>query len=475
MPREEQEVPTKRGGDPPPPPPSPAPGEHGHRQARTTACQRQQSARTMAQNETRPVGIGATSSPPTTIHDRSVRANNPMHRKPDHFSGAGTAAGISTMMDTAPVMRGGTDSTSPPPDLSQDTTALPSSPLLLSPNEVARSSTMPPPDNHEDDEEDTGGVAMDGFRPVEGGGGLQPLPPPGYIAAPPSLLAPPASPSRQVNPFEVLRTASSEREASPVLRAPTMALLAITTLRSIVDAGFDEVFGDTGDRNGNDTRFRLRTLFHKGAHLVDTMIYEEREENSRLVTRIESQLNLVNEVRRETSNLITRVESQLDQILQRLPMQLNNHLVAVEHVVGALQDVRPVLGDLRHRQLTKIWGDIGKVQEGIEELKPDFCQGLDDMNLRVDDILTRMGKPLAHDTPCWDISPPVAARADGMHVKGDDTSMARPNTVPPMVAPVLRTEDVSGTEEGPACGGMGVTPHTGQRWVSGDTSGECTP
>jgi hypothetical protein len=254
-----------------------------------------------------------------------------------------------------------------------------------------------------------------------------------------------------------------------------MAPPAVATLRAIVDAGFDEVFGNARDRNGDDTRFRLRTLFCKGAHLVDTMIYEVREENSRLGTRIESQLDLVNEVRRETSHLITRVESQLDQILQRLPMQLNNRLVAVEHAVGALQDVRPVLDDLRHRQLTKIWGDIGKVQEGIEELKPEFCQGLDDVNLRVDDILTRMGKPLAHDTPCRDISPPIAGRADGTHVKGDDTSMARPNTVPHVVAPILRTDDVSGTEEGPARGGIGVTPHTGQRWASGDTSGEYTP
>ena len=108
-------------------------------------------------------------------------------------------------------------------------------------------------------------------------------------------------------------------------------------------------------------------------------------------------------------------------------------------------------------------------------MKPEFCQGLDDVNLRVDDILTRMGKPLAHDTPCRDISPPVAGRADGTNIKEDVTSMARPNPVPPMVAPVLRTEDVSSTEEGPAHGGMGVTPHTGQRWASGDTSGEYMP
>jgi hypothetical protein len=187
-----------------------------------------------------------------------------------------------------------------------------------------------------------------------------------------------------------------------------MAPPAIATLWDIVDAGFDEVFGDAGDPDSNDDRFRLRILFCKGAHLVDTMIYEVREENSCLVTRIESQLDLVNEVRRETSHLITRVESQLDQILQRLPMQLNDRLVAVEHAVGALQDVRPALDDLRHRQLTKIQGDIGKVQEEIEELKPEFYQGLDDVNLRVDDILTRMGKPLAHDTPCRDTSPPVA-------------------------------------------------------------------
>jgi hypothetical protein len=196
MPRKEREVPIKKGWRPPPtPPPFPAPGEHGHRQARTTARQRQQSARTTAQNKPCPVGIGATSSPPTTIHDRSICASNRMHRRPERFSGAGTLAGIPTMMDTAPMMHGGNNSTSPPPNLSQDTTALPSSPLLLSPNGVARSSTTPPPDDHEEDDKDTGGVDTDGFRLVEGGGGLQPLPRPGYAVAPPLLLTPPASPS----------------------------------------------------------------------------------------------------------------------------------------------------------------------------------------------------------------------------------------------------------------------------------------
>jgi hypothetical protein len=281
------------------------------------------------------MGIGATSSPPTMIHDCSVRASNRMHCRLERYSGAGTAAGIPAMMDTAPVMRGDNDSTSPPPDLSQDTMALPSSPSLLSPNEVARSNTMPPPDDHEEDEEVTGGVDTDGFCLVEGGGGLRPLPRPGYVAAPPSLLASPASPLRHVNPFEVLRTASSDGEASPVPRAPKMAS-PVATLRDIVDAGFDEVFGDAGERDGDDTQFRMRTLFRKGAYLVDTMIYEVREENSCLMTRIESQLDLVNEVQRENTHLITRVESQLTQILQWLPMQLNDRLVAVEHAGGAL-------------------------------------------------------------------------------------------------------------------------------------------
>jgi hypothetical protein len=187
---------------------------------------------------------------------------------------------------------------------------------------------------------------------------------------------------------------------------------------------------------------------------------------------------MINEVRGENNRLLTMIKTQLDLVLQRLPKplaEMNDRLVALEHTVGALQDVQLVLDDLRHRQLTKIQGDIGKVQEGIEELKPEFCQGLDNVNLRVDDILTRMGTPPARDTPSQDMSPPVAGRADGTHLPGDTPSTAWLNKSPPLATPVPQSEDVSGTADNPARGRMGFHPPKGQRWASGGTSEECPP
>jgi hypothetical protein len=65
-------------------------------------------------------------------------------------------------MDLAPAVRGGASSVSPPPTVSQDTTALPSLPSLLSPNKEA----------HEGDIADDKGVADAQFPPVKGGGQL---------------------------------------------------------------------------------------------------------------------------------------------------------------------------------------------------------------------------------------------------------------------------------------------------------------
>ncbi len=85
------------------------------------------------------------------------------------------------MMALAPAVRGGASSVSPPPDFSQDTTALPLLPLLLSPNE----------EDHEGDIADDKGVADAQFPPVEGGG---------------QLLIPTTtvSPSRPLDPVEVM-------------------------------------------------------------------------------------------------------------------------------------------------------------------------------------------------------------------------------------------------------------------------------
>jgi hypothetical protein len=112
---------------------------------------------------------------------------------------------------------------------------------------VERPGTTPPHDGDVDDEEDEGSVATAGFRPVEGSGDQQPLSRLGNVATQPLLPAPLASPSRDVNPFEVLRLASLEGEASLGPQAPS--------LRAMVDAGFDEMFSNAEDRDGDNAPF----------------------------------------------------------------------------------------------------------------------------------------------------------------------------------------------------------------------------
>ncbi len=115
------------------------------------------------------------------------------------------------------------------------------------------------------------------------------------------------------------------------------------------------------------------------AHHADSILNEVKGESQRL-TKIESRLDAI--------------ELRLDIILQWLPRPMDEWsdlIVALEHTVKDSKEIWPVLDNVRHRQLLKIRGDISKLEEGIEVLKPEFCQGLDDVNIRVDGILAKMG------------------------------------------------------------------------------------
>jgi hypothetical protein len=132
------------------------------------------------------------------------------------------------------------------------------------------------------------------------------------------------------------------------------------------------------DRPANDTHFWLREIFREVAHHVDSILNDVKGESTRL-TGIESRLDTI--------------ESRLDLILQRLPQPMDgwsDRIVALEHTVKESKEIWPVLDNVRHRQLSKICGDITKLENGLEVLKPEFCQGLDDVNIRVDGILERM-------------------------------------------------------------------------------------
>jgi hypothetical protein len=348
-------------------------------------------------------GVEASSPPSPTVHNRPDRggcARTRAHRRATQPAGAGTKVKATPLVPPTTITHGNTGFCSPPPDLSRATmvpsqmmTALPLSPSLLSPKEdeavEPKGTPPPPPDPAVDDggSAASGGPhddASDDFRVVEGRGGQLTLPRcdaasglGGDDAMPPMRLTPTAA-QRNNNPFVIFWTTSSRTESTPLPIHPRPA----NTLRKIVEDCFDEMFGDITNCPADDTRFWLRAIFRERARLVDSMVSEVQGETVRLTT-IESRLDTI--------------ESRLDLVLQRLPRpldELSERLVVLEHAVESLQEVRPILDDLRHRQLSQIRGDIDQVREGVDELKPEFCQGLDDVHLRVDDILTKMGTPV---------------------------------------------------------------------------------
>ncbi len=148
--------------------------------------------------------------------------------------------------------RGNASIGSPPPELSQATMALPSSPSLLSPEEAE---TLDP-DVDVAGKEASGGfpdAASDGFYIVESHGGLQTLPRCDMPSRPDGAAAmPPIVPLQETNPYPILRTTLSGAKASQAASA---------TLREIVEDGFNEMFGDMADCPPDDTHFWMRAIF----------------------------------------------------------------------------------------------------------------------------------------------------------------------------------------------------------------------
>jgi hypothetical protein len=307
------------------PPPPPAPGEQGRRQASSFACHRLPANRRTLSDATSKMGavdtstyppksqarggrvanvvptpppavqraIGVKNTTPPAPHDRSGRnigvedssppsptvqdcsgcARNCAHRWAMRHAGNGTQRATQSVPTTT-FPHGDTGFRSPPPDFTQATTALPSSPSLLSHDEVEDPPTPPPPLAHAVNNKGNEAVgvshdgALDGFCIVEGRGGQQP---PtrcenafhmGDTAATlPLILAKMAAPLKTSNPYEILRNTLSGAKSSPLQIPPALAPTAAITLCDIVEDGLEEMFGDMADSPADDTHFWLREIF----------------------------------------------------------------------------------------------------------------------------------------------------------------------------------------------------------------------
>jgi hypothetical protein len=315
------------------------------------------------------------------VLNHGERARTRASRRAMCHTGDGTG-GATTPGPTTTLTHDDTGSRSPLPDFTQETTALPSSPSLLSRDEVGAPRPPTPPHDHAVDDveaEAIGGSydgASDGFHIVVGRGGQLPHK---HCNTAFHTDATTATPQNNLNPFEILRNTSSGAESSPCQTPQALAPTEADTLRDIVEDGFNDIFGEMEDSPANDTHFRLREIFREAAHHVDSILNDVKGEFTRL-TGIESRLDTI--------------ESRLDLILQRLPQPTDgwsDRIVPLEQTVKESKEIWPVLDDVRHWQLSKIRGDITKLENGLEVLKLEFCQGLDDVNIRVDGILERMG------------------------------------------------------------------------------------
>ena len=149
----------------------------------------------------------------------------------------------------------------------------------------------------------------------------------------------------------------------------------------------------------------------------------------------------------------------------------SDHIVALEHTVKDSKEIWPVLDDVHHRQLSQICGDISKLEEGIEVLKPEFCQGLDDVNIRVDGILAKMGTQVPS---CRDMSSLDLHRAEDLQPTGEDTQL--PQTPIPPTSPPHPHQGVDlSPAMNPGCNETVHPTNNGQRWSYADTEGVRPP
>ena len=207
------------------------------------------------------------------VLNRGERARTRANRRAMRHAGDGTR-GATPPVPTTTLTHGDTGSGFPLPDFTQETTALPSSPSLLSHDEVGAPRTPTPPHDHAvDDVEDeaVGGSydgASEGFRIVVGRGGQlthtrrdTAFHTDNTAATSTLKLATTATPQNNLNPYEILRNTSSGAESSPRQTPQALAQTEADTLRDIVEDGFVEIFGEMEDSPDDDTQFRLREIF----------------------------------------------------------------------------------------------------------------------------------------------------------------------------------------------------------------------
>ncbi len=180
-----------------------------------------------------------------------------------------------------------------------------------------------------------------------------------------------------------------------------------------------------------DTPLRIKSLFDKGAGVIDRMINEINDDhdhqrlwldkrllemNGRLdltITSLYKQAASIQLLSGNVDNLLAATKKNTSAVAAQ-----EHWLLQVEETVTACKDIRHTLDDVRLCQLNNICGDITTVTDGVHRLEEKIMEGLEDVNIWVDGVIKQITT-----TPPGSIPPQTPPLTD-------DVNSSRENMVP---------------------------------------------
>jgi hypothetical protein len=262
-----------------------------------------------------------------------------------------------------------------------------------------------------------------------------------------------------------------------------IAPMAFTSLQALLDNSYETYFGNGEALVTEGTPLWMKELFESGARVIDRLMSDFQAEQDRHHSHLDRQLQDIRATQLDPQSL-TSVEgslraaiTQLEQDTARavgptllaLPalteaatanakaikelteatkanasaiQELGTQLGAVRQELTACAALKPIVDDIRYSQLPKIRDNIKKVETkcttelsavsvGVHQLDAKFMEGLDMVNIRMDEMLRANTLPSRGSNripPTWvdpDVTPPIQdtnPRPLPSPHKGDDTT-----------------------------------------------------
>ena len=282
--------------------------------------------------------------------------------------------------------------------------------------------------------------------------------------------------------FAALNDTSSvetpDRQGNELRTIASIAATDYVSIQALINKSFDDFFGP--DSPPAPTPLRIKGLFDAGARVVDRLLSEIHEEHHRHATRTDHHLTSIKEsaqfdrgalradvtlLCQETVDALgptIRNLSGLAALAQKSEKEIHDLMASSAKNTQAIQElrqeidgcvaVRTTVDDIKTRQLTQIRESIKRVETtGLTDiatryntLDMKFSEGLDMVNIRVDDIL-RASIPPMKATADADATPPVRNTASSpSSPPHDGATTYKPDNVVPASAPQGNGRQASG-------------------------------